>query len=134
MVLVEILIFQGHVPVVNGYGQLSFTKQPLFCQIIIYLVSCLHQMIRFSIIVKIISLGDDSFIQHVGNALAWIPHALSSQHKTKESSSITSKSSTQKPVNASTHAIRIHCKQNHRINAGTSVRPCQATHPSRYTK
>lgn len=80
MVLVEVLVLEGHVAVVDGDGKLALAEQPLLSQVVVDLVSGLHEMIRFTITIKILGLIDATHsstkAQHVLEALARIPRPL----------------------------------------------------------
>merc|ERR1719308_671454 len=81
MVLVEILIFQGHISVIHRYGQLTLPKEPLFSQVVIDLVTRLDQMIWFAIFINVISISDQVGSKQISNTLARIPHALTTQYR-----------------------------------------------------
>jgi len=110
MVLVEILVLQGHVAVIHGNCQLPLTEQPLFCQVIVYLIPRLNQMVRLTISVKIITVRNFSQAQQVRNTLARIPHTLTSEHQTEQTRGISTCPCAQQSVDTSSQAIRIHGK------------------------
>jgi len=56
VVLVEVLVLQGHVAVVDRDGQLALAEQPLLSQVVVDLVPGLHEMVRFSITIKILGI------------------------------------------------------------------------------
>lgn len=77
MVLVEVLVLEGHVAVVDGDSQLAFAEQPLLSQVVIDLIPGLHEMVRLSVTVKILRIVNGTQVQHVLDTLARIPGPLS---------------------------------------------------------
>jgi len=82
VVLVEVLVLEGHVAVVDGDGQLALAEQPLLSQVVVDLVPGLHKMISFSVTIKILSIVNTTQsspkTQHVLDALAGVPGPLPS--------------------------------------------------------
>jgi len=58
VVLIEVLVLEGHVAVINRDSQLPLTQEPLLCQVIVDLVPCLYKMVWFSIFVQIIPISN----------------------------------------------------------------------------
>merc|ERR1719239_1602639 len=56
VVLAEILVLQGHVPVVHGDGQLPLAHQPLLCEVVVDLVLGVGQVIILPVTVQIVGV------------------------------------------------------------------------------
>merc|ERR1719500_2767006 len=56
VVLAEVLVLQGHVPVVHGDGQLALAHQPLLCEVVVDLVLGVSQVIVLPVTVQIVGV------------------------------------------------------------------------------
>lgn len=84
VVLVEVLVLEGHVAVVDRHGQFTLAEQPLLSQVIVDLVPGLHKMVRLAVTVKILGVVNGADIQHVLDALACIHGPLTSKELSHE--------------------------------------------------